>query len=73
MKLYVDFVPTSVKTATKMKPQQLLLQQLHRLVLTDTTFGVSSTFGGAAGAQESGEIVGILVDYARAKIIKLDK
>ena len=72
MKLYVDFVPTSVKTATKMK-QQLLLQQLHRLVLTDTTFGVSSTFGGAAGAQESGEIVGILVDYARAKIIKLDK
>ena len=52
-------------------PQQRPLQQLQRLVLTDTTFGVSSTFGDADGAQESGEIVGILVDYASAKMIKL--
>ena len=71
MKFCEGFVPTNVEPATKMLPQQRLPQQLHRLVLTDTTFGAGSTFGDAAGAQESGEIVGILVDYARAKMIKL--
>jgi len=72
MKLCEDFVPTNVEPATKILPQQRPLQQLHQLVLTDTTFGASSTFGDAAGAQEFGEIVKPLVASARAKLIKLD-
>jgi len=72
MKLFEDFAPINVEPATKILPQQRPLQQLHRLVLTDTTFGASSTFGDAAGAQEFEEIVRPLVDYARAKMTKLD-
>ena len=72
MKLCEDFVPTNVEPATKLLPQQRPLQQRHQIVLTDTTFGASSTFGDAAGAQEFAEIVRPLVDYARAKMTKLD-
>ena len=73
MKLYEGFVQTNVEPATKIPPQQRPLQQLHRLVLTDTTFGASSIFGDVAGAQEFEETVGQLVDYARANMGKLDR
>jgi len=72
MKLCEDFVPTNVEPATKILPQQRPLQQLHQHVLTNTTFGASSTFGDVAGAQEFEEIVEQLVDYVRAKLINLE-
>ena len=73
MKLFEDFAPINVEPAMKILPQQRQLQRLHRLVLTDTTFGANSTFGDAAGAQEFGEIVGQLVDYANGNIRKVDR